>query len=49
MPSLPVTSIWCSGGGEADVAKLKRLGLTISHSPGYELSPRGHAYLERRR
>lgn len=29
-----------------DVRKLKRLGLTISHSPGYELSPRGHAYLE---
>lgn len=30
-----------------DVAKLKALGLTISHSPGYELSPRGRAYLER--
>lgn len=30
---------------KADVAKLKRLGLTISHSPGYELSPRGRAYL----
>jgi hypothetical protein len=29
-----------------DVRKLKRLGLTISHSPGYELSPRGRAYLE---
>ncbi len=26
-----------------DVRKLKALGLTISHSPGYELSPRGHA------
>jgi hypothetical protein len=26
------------------VRKLKALGLTISHSPGYELSPRGHAY-----
>ena len=23
--------------------KLKALGLTISHSPGYELSPRGRA------
>jgi hypothetical protein len=28
---------------KADVAKLKVLGLTISHSPGYELSPRGKA------
>ena len=28
-----------------DVRKLKALGLTISHSPGYELSPRGRAYL----
>lgn len=26
-----------------DVRKLKALGLTISHSPGYELSPRGRA------
>lgn len=30
-----------------DVRKLKALGLTISHSPGYELSPRGHAVLAR--
>jgi len=30
-----------------DVRKLKALGLTISHSPGYELSPRGHALLKR--
>lgn len=29
-----------------DVQKLKTLGLTISHSPGYELSPRGRALLE---
>lgn len=29
-----------------DVRKLKALGLTISHSPGYELSPRGHALLD---
>jgi len=29
-----------------DVRKLKALGLTISFSPGYELSPRGKAYLE---
>lgn len=28
-----------------DVRKLKALGLTISHSPGYELSPRGKALL----
>ncbi len=28
-----------------NVRKLKGLGLTISHSPGYELSPRGHTYL----
>jgi len=30
-----------------DVRKLKELGLTISHSPGYDLSPRGRAYLTR--
>ena len=30
-----------------DVRKLKALGLTISHNPGYELSPRGHALLKR--
>jgi hypothetical protein len=30
-----------------DVRKLKALGLTISHSPGYELSPRGRALLAR--
>lgn len=30
-----------------DVRKLKELGLTISHSPGYELSPRGLAFLDR--
>ena len=30
-----------------DLRKLKALGLTISHSPGYELSPRGRAQLER--
>lgn len=30
-----------------DVSKLKKLGLTISFSPGYELSPRGKAYLAR--
>lgn len=30
-----------------DVRKLKNLGLTISHPVGYELSPRGLAYLSR--
>lgn len=30
-----------------DVRKLKNLGLTISHRVGYELSPRGAAYLSR--
>lgn len=30
---------------KTDVRKLKGLGLTISHSPGYELSPRGRALL----
>ena len=29
-----------------DVRKLKALGLTISFSPGYEVSPRGKAYLD---
>lgn len=29
-----------------DVRKLKALGLTISHSPGYELSPRGRAFFD---
>ena len=30
---------------KADVRKLKTLGLTISHSPGYEVSPRGEVVL----
>ena len=32
---------------KADVRKLKRLGLTISESPGYRLSPRGETVLAR--
>lgn len=32
---------------KTDVRKLKALGLTISHSPGYELSPRGLAFRAR--
>ena len=31
---------------KADIRKLKSLGLTISHDVGYELSPRGAAYLD---
>lgn len=30
---------------KADVRKLKALGLTVSHEVGYEISPRGRAYL----
>lgn len=32
---------------KTNVRKLKALGLTISHSPGYELSPRGLVVLDR--
>lgn len=32
---------------KTNVRKLKALGLTISHSPGYELSPRGNVVLKR--
>jgi len=31
---------------KTDIRKLKALGLTISHDVGYELSPRGIAYLD---
>nr|WP_221247097.1 ASCH domain-containing protein [Gordonia humi] len=31
---------------KTDIRKLKALGLTISHDVGYELSPRGAAYLQ---
>jgi hypothetical protein len=34
---------------KADVVKLKKLGLTQSFEVGYEISPRGRAFLERRR
>ncbi|MEM9857424.1 MAG: ASCH domain-containing protein [Bacteroidota bacterium] len=30
-----------------NIRKLKNLGLTISHNPGYELSPLGRAYLKK--
>ena len=38
---------WAKADFKGDVAKLKSLGLTISHSPGYELSPRGIEVLRR--
>ncbi|MBL8742205.1 MAG: hypothetical protein JNK04_13950 [Myxococcales bacterium] len=34
---------------KADVVKLKKLGLTQSFEVGYEISPRGRAYLEKKR
>ena len=34
---------------KADVVKLKKLGLTQSFEVGYEIAPRGRAYLEARR
>ncbi|MEO8218217.1 MAG: ASCH domain-containing protein [Acidobacteriota bacterium] len=34
---------------KADVVKLKRLGLTQSFEVGYEISPRGRAYLDSRK
>jgi hypothetical protein len=33
---------------KADVRKLKNLGLTLSLATGYQLSPRGEAYLAQR-
>lgn len=30
-----------------NIRKLKNLGLTISHNPGYEVSPYGKAYLRK--
>lgn len=33
---------------KADVRKLKRLGLTVSYEVGYDLSPRGRAFLQAR-
>ena len=38
---------WEKADFKGSVAKLKTLGLTISHSPGYELSPRGHEVMRR--
>jgi len=33
---------------KADVRKLKKLGLTLSFEVGYEISPRGRAFLDQR-
>jgi hypothetical protein len=32
---------------KANIRKLKNLGLTISHDPGYEIAPLGHAFLKK--
>jgi hypothetical protein len=44
-PDLAASIGWETKPFKDNVRKLKELGLTISHSPGYELSPRGHAVL----
>ena len=44
-PDLATSIGWETKPFKGNVAKLKALGLTISHSPGYELSPRGWAVL----
>jgi hypothetical protein len=44
-PDLAASIGWETNPFKANVAKLKGLGLTISHSPGYELSPRGRVVL----
>jgi hypothetical protein len=45
-PDLAVSIGWETAPFKANVRKLKALGLTISHSPGYELSPRGRAVFD---
>ena len=45
-PDLAASIGWETKPFKANVAKLKALGLTISHSPGYELSPRGRTVLD---
>ncbi len=44
-PDLAASIGWQTKPFKDNVRKLKELGLTISHSPGYELSPRGHTVL----
>ncbi|MGC1479046.1 MAG: hypothetical protein WA771_00970 [Chthoniobacterales bacterium] len=51
-PMLAAVELAAKAGVEKDwlkinVRKLKNLGLTISHQPGYEISPRGKEYLRR--
>ncbi|MEL6382678.1 MAG: ASCH domain-containing protein [Cyanobacteria bacterium J06626_18] len=51
-PKIPATQLATKTGFEkawlkTNIRKLKNLGLTISHQPGYTLSPRGIAILER--
>lgn len=45
-PDLAASIGWETKPFKEHVHKLKELGLTISHSPGYELSPRGRAVLD---
>jgi len=45
-PDLAESIGWETKPFKDHVRKLKGLGLTISHSPGYELSPRGRAVLD---
>jgi hypothetical protein len=45
-PDLAASIGWETKPFKEQVRKLKTLGLTISHSPGYELSPRGRALLD---
>lgn len=45
-PDLAASLGWETKPFKANVSKLKGLGLTISHSPGYELSPRGRVVLD---
>lgn len=45
-PDLAASIGWETKPFKEHVRKLKALGLTISHSPGYELSPRGRAVHE---
>ncbi len=44
-PDLAASIGWETAPFKDNVRKLKGLGLTISHSPGYELSPRGETVL----
>lgn len=45
-PDLAASIGWETKPFKENVRKLKTLGLTISHSPGYEISPRGQALID---